>query len=240
MTGAIPVGLLTELSCELSNEELGAAVRLIARLCEVQRPIPLKTVHISAGMDKKSWLEISDSILAFFEVTDTDISLPVIEQQDDEQMISIRTSNRELAMNVRSRSRPKVPHYHEAEKPEAISIRKAIFDQGVALFQREGKSMNTARSMLATLLKNYSEGDVAMAISDAATKDAIAEPYSFILARLKSNSKKKRGGYGTNAAPPVSKNQIVTPQITGISEQKAERIRRKNREIRQKMEANKP
>ena len=157
MREAISAAILTELSCELSNEELGAAIRLIARLCETKRPISIRTAHISAGMDKPSWSEISDAVLSFFHVTESGIDLPKdadVSDDKDHNVISVRRGQGEMNMIVNPMRRPQVPQYATQEKPPNVSIRKAIYDQALGLFKDAGMSENTARGILASMLKN--------------------------------------------------------------------------------------
>lgn len=234
MREAISAAILTELSCELGNEELGAAIRLISRLCETKRPISTRTAHISAGMDKKSWEEISDAILPFFVVSEEGIHLPGMnEDQDDAdgETISIRKSQKEMNLLVRPNRRATVPKYATAERPPNVSIRKAIYDQAISLFKDAGMAENTARAILASMLKNYPEGDVAMAVSDASKKDALAEPHTWIFGRLKAEARKRNSTKPTTMKP-TSQNKIATPEITGISRNKADRIRAQNASLK--------
>jgi hypothetical protein len=238
MREAISAAILTELSCELGNEELGAAIRLIARLCETNRPVSIRTAHISAGMDKASWAEVSESVLQFFHVSDAGIDLPQnaeAEPQVEDNVVSIKERPNELNLFVRPMRRPQVPQYATAEKPPNVSIRKAIYDQAIALFKEANMSEKTARAILATMLKNYPEGDVAMAVSDACRKDALAEPHTWIFGRLKAEAKKRGSGQPQGARAP-GKNKLVTPELTGISNNKAEKIRQKNAALRARMD----
>jgi len=233
MREAISAAILTELSCELGNEELGAAIRLISRLCETKRPVSLRTAHISAGMDKGTWNEISSAVLAFFEVDENALDLPqtvLSEVDDDTTMLSLKSTQNELNLMVRPARRPTVPQYATAEKPPAISIRQALYDQAVRLFTDAGMAEKTARSILASMLKNYPEGDVAMAVSDAARKDALAEPHTWILGRLKAESRKRNAG-SSNMPKPANPDRIVTPERAGISAARAEKIRARNRAL---------
>lgn len=237
MREAIPAAVLTELSCELGNEELGAAIRLISRLCETNRPVSMRTAHISAGMDKNSWSEVAESVLQFFTVSDAGIDLPAangVECAQDDKPVSLKERSNELNLFVRPMRRPQVPQYAAAEKPPNVSIRKAIYDQAIALFKEANMSEKTARAILATMLKNYPEGDVAMAVSDACRKDALAEPHTWIFGRLKAEARKRGNGQAQGARAP-SKNKLVTPELTGISNNKAEKIRQKNAALRAQM-----
>jgi hypothetical protein len=239
MREAISAAILTELSYELSNEELGAAVRLIARLCETNRPISLRTAHISAGMDKDSWGELSKAVLQFFDVSDRGIDLPgdgsTQDGTEESKVVSIKERQNEMNLFVRTSRRPQVPQYAAAEKPPNVSIRKAIWDQAITLFKGAGMSEKSARSVLASMLKNYPEGDVAMAVSDACAKDALAEPHTWIFGRLKAEARKRGGGNGQGARGP-SRNKLVTPELTGISNTKAEKIRQRNASLKLKID----
>lgn len=238
MKEAISAAVLTELSCELSNEELGSAVRLIARLCETKRPISVRTAHIAAGMDKPSWLEISPAVLAFFEVTETEITLPTGADVSDDPEVEVLSSRRvqsELRIAVSPNRRPQVPQYATTEKPPNVSIRKAIWDQAIHLFSDAGMSEKTSRSVLAGMLKNFPEGDVAMAVSDASSQDALAEPHTWILGRLRADAK-KRFTQTKNHGPKQSPHKLVTPELTGISQTKADKIRARNRGLTLKLE----
>ena len=73
-----------------------------------------------------------------------------------------------------------------------------------------------------------------MAVSDACRKDALAEPHTWIFGRLKAEARKRGNGQAQGARAP-SKNKLVTPELTGISNNKAEKIRQKNAALRAQM-----
>jgi hypothetical protein len=234
MKEAVSAALLKDLSYELSNEELGAAIRVVTRICETQKPVARRTIHITAGMDRKRWDEMEDDILKFFDFDEQGINLftsSTASPTDRFDMVfSSKGRQRELPMVRPTTRRPSLPQYAKDEKPPAISIRKAIWDQAIHIFKAAGMSEKTARSILAGMLKNYPEGDVAMAVSDAAKKDVLAEPHTWIIGRLKGEARKRKDS--TGKVPPATRNQVVTPELGGISQNRAKKIRQKNASLR--------
>lgn len=229
MREAISAAILTELSCELNNDELAAAVRLLSRLCETGRPIALRMAHISAGCESQTWEIIKPQVLSFFKIQDDALTLPehAIIEDSEEPLVSLKERQGELNLHVRSARRPTVPQYAIEDKPQPVSIRSALWNNALVLFKNAGMSEKTARSMLAALLKKYSEGDVAMAVSDACKKDCLAEPHTWILGRLKAQDK-RRSAAAQTGPKPANPARIATPERMGISNQRAEKIRSRN------------
>jgi len=112
-------------------------------------------------------------------------------------------------------------------------MKKTAYIMMSEIFARSDQTENAARALLASLLKNWPEGDVYEAISAAEKQKYIVDPRSWIIKHLQRVSRPNVAARSTRDAcpPPPSKSAkraLVTPELTGVSSVTAESIRKRN------------
>lgn len=223
----------------LTNEELGAAIRILSVLLVSGKPIPLPRLPAAAGVSPEHWEEISDAVLSCFLVLASgSLSHDLLERRSLPACIGSRNSlgaAEHMQLPVERTRRNQVATFAAPNRPEPISIRKAIFDNGVELFTRADKSPATARSLIASLAKTYRDGDLAEAFAAAIREKDLIDPYPWILEYLKRSATPKSARYHqrpSSAAPrPRAPRPEVTPEFLGVSPGRAEEIRKRNRNL---------
>jgi len=237
MRRAIDTKHITDLAATLENDELGAAVRLLNRIISSAKPVRLERAHVVAQVSRSAWDEYAADILEFFLLEDGFISHTALQ---DAAIPAVSNAAQERAGQtpdlpiVSPTRRQVVPNYPERHAPERISIKQAAYETMMALCAAAGQSENTARAMLASLLKTWPEGDVYDAVYQAGRQDFIAEPRSWIIATLKAKSQpvvRAPRGQAAPVAAPTKKHKLTTPDAVGVSQSTAERIRARNRAL---------
>lgn len=226
---------VTDMAASLENDELGAAVRILSRILSTGKPVPLGRVRIISQMGENAWAASQDAILEFFDVEAdtvshaalTESTMPSVSAAPKER--AGRTADLPLVSTVR---RQVVPNYVSREAPERISIKQAAYSTMVRLCGAVGQSENTARAMLASLLKTWPEGDVYNAVAQADRQDFVADPRSWITASLKRHSQPtvRQPVHGNHVvpAPVAKKHKLATPEALGVSQGTADKIHQRN------------
>jgi hypothetical protein len=183
--------------------ELGAAVRILARILEKKGPIPRKTVRLVAGVDAKEWAEMEADVLRHFHVDDETINLDTpahpIETIAQDAKPTRKGSTPPLFPSAPSTGpAPAALPAYLAKNPVGVSLKRAIYDTGIRVLMGTGLSEKIARQTISNWLKDYSEGAVAEAIADARQRTDLSDPHSWILARLRASAK------GARLHPPAS------------------------------------
>lgn len=237
MRQAIDNKHILDLASSLENDELGAAVRLLGRIVSTAKPVRMERAHVVAQVSRGAWEDISSDILEFFTVEDGTISHAALA---DAQRPAVSAPVRERAGQtndlpiVNPTRKNVVPNYPERQAPERISIKQAAYETMMELCRAAGQSENTARAMLASLLKTWPEGDVYDAVYQAGRQGFIADPRSWILATLKAKSQpvvRTPRGRDAPVAAPKKQHKLATPDALGVSQSTAERIRARNRAL---------
>lgn len=230
---------LAAMAGALDNDELGAAVRLLSRIMSSGKPVAAKRGRIISQMTPERWDESEGAILEHFNVEADLISHDIL---DERQLPPVsmparaapgRTGEMPIVHPTRDIT---VPTYSSREMPERVSIKKAAFDTAIEIFQRSEMSANTARAVIASLLKNWPAGDVYEAISAADRQGFLADPRSWIVAQLQHNSTPiVSSRTRRDATPPPARRKprkIVTPQAVGVSQSTADHIRERNASLK--------
>jgi hypothetical protein len=238
MRRAINSKHIVEMSASLDNDELGAAVRILAKIASTGRPVPLSRMTVLTQMSEDAWAASSDAILEFFSVDESgNVSHSVVvENQIPDISIAApsvvgRTSEMPLVEPTRVQ---RVPRHISREAPDSVSIKKAAFDTLVRLFENSNQTDNAARSVMGSLLKNWPEGDVYRAVYKAGCQEFIADPKSWIIGCLKSESMPttRTSSRRDIAVPaPKSKREIANAQLLGVSDTTLASIRAKNKTL---------
>lgn len=231
---------IADMANSLSNDELGAAVRLMSRILSTEKGVTEARARTVCQMDEESWRESSREILAHFIVDGTiishrsleDMSMPAVSKQPSQR--AGVTADLPIVHVMRNNT---VPNYSNRDKPELLSMRKTAYDMMVAIFARSEQSENSARKLLASLLTTWKDGAVYEAISAADKEKFLVDPRSWIIKWLQKNHTPLASGRARRdeCPPPVRKaapRQIVTPEATGVSSGTAQKIRDRNANLR--------
>lgn len=242
MRRAINAKHIVEMSASLDNDELGAAVRILAKIAHTGRSVPMSRMTVIAQMSDAAWAASSAAILEFFEVDATgnvahaimaenqipDVSLPVRTAYGHTPEIPLVEPTRVL----------RTPKHVSRETPDSVSIKKAAFDTLVRLFHNSNQSEHSARSVMASLLKNWPEGDVYRAVYKADCQEFLADPKSWIIGHLKSESapitrvsSSKQRDFSVPAPKPKAPREIASAQMLGVSDSTLASIRAKNKSL---------
>lgn len=240
MRKTIDVKMIGDMAASLENAELGAGLRILGRILSSGKPIPVARLRVVSQMSEEEWTTSSEAILEFFEVSDEavshaalrDCALPDVSRPAREQA----GKSGELPLVQPTRQKHQVPSWPARETQDRISIKSTAFDILVRLFVRTDQTPNTARSVMASFLKNWPEGDVYQAVAEADRQEFIADPRSWILANLKRNSQpivRKSHAHMVTTPAPVArkKHELATPEVLGVSNTTAEKIRSRNAAI---------
>lgn len=235
----ISAEMIATLAASLTNAELGAALRLLSNLLVGGKPVAEKRLPVVCGMDPEAWKASADSILEHFvRLTNGAISHPLLEARSLPACAESRNvlgGTMHDMLTVEKTRRPPVPAFAKVARPDPISIRKAIFDNGIELFLRSGKNEVTARSLIAGLCKTYREGDIAEAIATASRDRELVDPYAWVVNYLKRTATPKMTRAMRPASSPAPRREaahpLATPEFLGVSERTAEKIRARNRSL---------
>lgn len=229
---------VADMAASLENDELGAAVRILSRIIATGKAIPSSRARIVAQMGENAWAASQDAILEFFVQEGETISHAALREATTPAISATpkeragQTADLPLVSTVR---RNVVPTYVSREAPERISIKQAAYSTMVRLCSAVGQSENTARAMLASLLKTWPEGDVYNAVAQADRQDFVADPRSWITASLKRASQPtvRQPSHGNHVvpAPAAKKHKLATPEALGVSQGTADKIRQRNRAL---------
>lgn len=230
---------LAAMTGALENDEMGAAVRLLCRILSSGKPVAMERGRIISQMTPDRWNESRSAILEHFKVEGDQISHDILEEQalppvsTPARAAPGRTAEMPIVYPTRDLT---VPTYSSREMPERVSIKKAAYDLAIDIFRRSEMSPNTARAVIASLLKNWPAGDVYEAISAADRQGFLADPRSWLVAHLQRNSTpivSSRTSRDTTP-PPIRRkpHKIVTPQAVGVSQSTADRIRERNSSLK--------
>jgi len=240
MPTRLDIAHIQDMANSLENEELGAAVRLLCRMLATDRPVPVHRAAVIARLSGEKWEECSPDILEPFDVVDGHIGHAALAEAqlpkaaEPEKPRAGRTDHLPIISPTRQVASPTYPL---PGPPERLSIKKAAFDVMVSLFARANLSENTARSIMAGLLKNWPEGDVYEAISAADRQVELVDPKSWIVASLQRHSRPlahSRSSFQREEVPPPSRaaRRLVTAEIAGVSEKTARAIQERNKGLR--------
>jgi hypothetical protein len=234
---------VVEMATALTNEELGAAVRLLSRIASTGKPATTNRAPVICQVSPAAWSDIKEGILEHFVLLDDDrISHEILNSAalpEAERPAKMRAGQTpEMPFHQLGQPSHQVPRHAAAGRPEPISIRKAAFDTAVRVFKNADQSESTARTALGTFLKDWPEGDVYWAFDQADRQENLIDPRAWITACLKQRSKPTTRTSRFEApgskvpAPQARKNKLATAEGLGVSETTASAIRNKNRALR--------
>lgn len=220
----------------LDNVELGAAIRLLTRMVSTGKPVTLSRAKTISQLNNDQWDESGAEILSHFIVSDGTITHPEIANA---ALPPVATAARPRAGQtldmpiVHPTKGHQVPSYVSRDRPELLSMKKTAYLMMADIFARSDQSENSARALLASLLKNWPEGDVYQAISHADKQKYLVNPRSWIIKHLQTHSTPvvaARSNRQTFPAPQAKARprDLVTPEFTGVSSRTADNIRKRN------------
>jgi uncharacterized protein YdaU (DUF1376 family) len=231
---------VAEMATALTNDELGAAIRLLSRIATTGKPATAKRAPVICQVSSTEWEEIKEGVLEHFAMLDDGrIGHAILEAAslpEAERPAKARSGQTpDMPFHQLGQPSRQVPRHSAAGRPEPISIRKAAFDTAVRVFKNADQSESTARAAMSVFLKDWPEGDVYWAFDQADRQESLVDPRAWITACLKQRSKpntrtsrfEHRGA--PVAAPRAKKKEIATAENLGISSSTAENIRNKNR-----------
>lgn len=197
MREAIRASLILAMAESLEPLELGAAVRILARILEKKGPIPRKTVRLVAGVDAKQWADMENHVLRHFVVDDETINLdtathPIETVAQNAKPVRKGSTAPLFPPTPTKGPAPETLPAYLAKNPEGVSIKRAIYDTGIRVLMGTGLTEKIARETISKWLKDYSEGAVAEAIADARQRTDLSDPHSWILSRLRASAKRAR------------------------------------------------
>ena len=235
MRDAIKSSFLIQMAEALEPVELGAGVRILVRLLEKKSPLPEKTIHLVAGIDKDSWSGMADQVLAFFCVGPKGVSLQdaahPIEPIASETKATPR-KGRTAPLFVeppKGAARPETLPAYLAARPTPVSIRKAIYDTGLRVLMAGGASEKNARATIAGWLKAYTESAVAEAIAAAQERSDLSDPHSWIVARLRASARGIRLHPGVSTGTPLPRAKVG--DVNGMSKETFAAVMERNRKL---------
>jgi len=225
----------------MDNEELGAAMRLLAHIMKQQKPMPFNRARSVAQVSRSQWQEIEPVILSHF-IQEGDmlshkcLTLPDLPSVGTQERVLSQPGTLPLPLVEPVRT-VVAPAYASRDVPERISIKGTAFKMIADIFAPTEQSPNTARAVLAGLLKAWPEGDVYAALNAAQRAGDIADPRSWLTAHLQRNSTPlvaRRFANGPSAPPspaPRKPRQVVSAEAAGVSAQTAQKISDLNRTL---------
>jgi hypothetical protein len=237
MGEAIKSSIIISMVETLDLNELGAAVRILARLIEKKTPIPLKTIHLVTGLNKAEWLEISPSVLAFFSISETHIAL----QDTFLNIPQIAADARKPRKGITSPMFPDNPVGHRPEalpsylaaRPKAVTLKQAIYDTGLRLLMNHGMTEKMGRAVLSNFITTYTAGEVAIVMEEARKQNELSDPHSWMVAQLRrraSSSKSRSRPVKSNGTADTMQSEL--PKKTEeMSSTTIEKIRLQNKAI---------
>ncbi len=234
---------VAEMATALTNDELGAAIRLLSRIATTGKPATAQRVPVICQVSPSVWDEIKDGVLEHFSVLeDGRIGHALLDNAtlpEAERPSRLRAGQTpDMPFHHLGQPSRQVPKHAAAGRPEPISIRKAAFDTAVRVFKNADQSESTARTAMSVFLKDWPEGDVYWAFDQADRQESLVDPRSWITACLKQRSKpntrtSRFENRGPQVAAPRSKKKLIaTAQNLGISDSTAADIRSKNRALK--------
>ncbi len=240
MQATIDPKYLVDMASALENDELGAAMRLLSRIVSTGRPIAIARAHTISRMNDQGWADSSSEILSHFILENDKISHRILEEARIPP-VSSRARSRSGTTGempiVHPTKSNRVPAYISRDKPELISMKRTAYIMMTEIFARSDQTENTARALLASLLKNWPEGDVYEAISAAEKQRYIVDPRSWIIKHLQRTSRPNVASRSQReTCPPPQRahvqRELVTPESMGVSQSTAAMIREKNAGLR--------
>lgn len=240
------------LAAALTPDNFRLAVRIVSHHAAFGQGMPEAIATTFLGITRKKWEKAAAALRPFFETANGRWTLPSARSLTapplptaswaGEDALGMRTSHAGLPLGVPASGatlpllvagvKPAMPARPAEAIRKAPSLAQHIFKAGVALLVTAGRNEAQARQCIARLLKDWEEGDVAEAI-DAALKQELVDPYSWMRARLKAVAKKRDPSRPSHAAAnPPPRRQIVrparpiaSPSLLGVSDGMAARIR---------------
>jgi hypothetical protein len=203
MRDAIRASLILAMAESLEPLELGAAVRILARILEKKGPITRKTVRLVAGVDAQQWAAMEADVLQHFCVDDETINIdkashPIEPMAQDAKPLRKGSTPPLFPRAQGTGPAPETLPAYLAKNPVGVSLKRAIYDTGIRVLMGTGLTEKIARQTISNWLKDYSEGAVAEAIADAQQRTDLSDPHSWILARLRAAAK------GARLHPPAT------------------------------------
>lgn len=233
---AIKASLIVEMVDTLEPLELGVAVRILARLIEKKKPLPVKTLHVIAGVDKDSWETMKENVLPFFAIEKENVLLKngahPIESISQVAAPKKKGVTAPLFLETpKGAPKPETLPAYLASRPVPVSIRKAIYDTGIrVLMERGGASEKIARTTIASWLKAYPESAIAEAIAAAKEQTELNDPHSWIVARLRAAARGVRV-HPASAAPTTSLPRAKPGDNNGMSDKTFHDVLQKNKTL---------
>ncbi len=231
---------LADMAGGLENDELGAAIRLLNRIISTGRSVPLTRARMVCQIAEDRWADSEAEILAYFLVDNGKISHEVLENARLPAAATKPSKRTGITADmpiVHPMKDNRVPAYVSRDKPEIISMKRTAYIMMTEIFARSDQSENTARVLLANLLKNWPEGDVYEAITAADKQQYIVDPRAWIVKHLQRNSNPVVAARSRRETlpPPERKSvarEIVTPETMGVPNKTAEQIRARNKSLK--------
>lgn len=235
MRDAIRASLILAMAESLEPLELGAAVRILARLLEKKAPIPRKTVRLVAGVDNEQWAAMENDVLAHFLVEGDSVALAnathPIESMVQDAKPARKGSTPPLFLKTDHKGpAPETLPAYLAKNPVTRTIKSAIYDTGVRLLMGTGLTEKIARQTISNWLKDYNEGAVAEALADAQQRTDLSDPHSWILARLRAAAKGARIHPPANASAPRVPRAPADP-LNGMSRETFNTVVKRNQAL---------
>jgi len=231
----------------LENQEFGAAMRLFNHIIVTGRPAALKRARAICQMTPDHWGISSCEILARFVVSGEEITHAAILEAALPPVATVSkvrlgaTPDMPIVYPTKDHQ---VPFYGHRDRPELISMKKTAYIMMSEIFIRSDQNTNSARALLASLLKNWPEGDVYEAVSAADKQTFLVNPRSWIIKHLQTNSRPivaARSSREACPAPmPTARRNLVTPELTGVSTKTADKIRDRNAALRLDLDVKRP
>lgn len=239
------------LAAALTPDDFRLAVRIVSYHAAFGQGMPEAIATTFLGITRKKWEKVASALRPFFETASGRWTLPSARSLAapppttswaGEDALGMRTLHASLPPGVPASGatlpllvagiRPVMPARPAEAARKAPSLAQHIFKAGVSLLVAAGRNEAQARQCIARLLKDWEEGDVAEAI-DAALKQELIDPYSWMRARLKAVAKKRdlsKSSHATDSLPAKRQvvrpaRPIVSPDMLGISDGMAARIR---------------
>jgi len=237
MRDAIKSSFLIRMADDLDLLELGAAVRIMARILEKKAPLPNKNLHLVAGVDKAAWEAMAPSVLAHFACGDKGVSMgdashPIESVAGPAKAVRKGTTPPLFPPVPKGAAKPESLPAYLAARSKPVSIRSAIYDTGLRVLMHHGVAEKIARSTIAGWLKAYSESAVAEAIAAAQERTDLDDPHSWIVARLRASAR------GVRIHPGVGSAGATIPRakagdINGMSDTTFAAVMERNRKLRE-------
>lgn len=236
MSQAIHAKILAQLSDSLNNEELGAAVRILVRLIERGEPLPLRNLHIVAGVGKNEWTAMQDAVCSGFVIENEHVTLEnwIHTIKPASRKTPTKTSPEQESMfeslaRIVTTPAPKAARTLTLDS-ESNKTTRHLHTEGVELFERNGYTKMAAQRAVGRLIKTYSAEHLLGAIRQIRKEGGLNQDiYGDIIART-------RASQGTVPAdgpkgPAIKSRGIVSPETMGLSEDTANRIRERNQKV---------